>query len=256
MMKYVYGPVPSWRLGRSLGVDLVSGEKTCSFDCLYCQLGKTIRHFIKRQVFVPITEIVKELEGLPRLNIDYVTLSGTGEPTLAVNLGDAIEKIKGHFNKPVAVLTNSTMMHDSLVRKELSAADLVVAKLDAPNEEIFKLVNRPSRGITSHMIVDGIVRFNREYPRKLALQMMFIPQNKKEAAQMARLAKEIGPVEVQLNTPLRPNPIKPLTADEMAEIKKIFLNTGLIKVYSVYDVERPETRPLDEKEVRRRRPKE
>ncbi|MBN3033870.1 MAG: radical SAM protein [Candidatus Saganbacteria bacterium] len=253
-MKYIYGPVPSWRLGRSLGVDLVSGDKTCSFDCVYCQLGKTVRHYIKRQLFVPIAEIVEELESVPRLNIDYITLSGTGEPTLALNLGDAIEKIKGHFTKPVAVLTNSSLLHDSQVRKELGAADLVVAKLDAPNEEIFHRVSRPSGGITFHMIVDGIKRFNQEYPGKLALQMMFVPQNKEHAAAMARLAKEIGPVEVQLNTPLRPSPVKPLTVEELAEVKKIFLAAGLERVYSVYDVERPETRPLDESETRRRRP--
>lgn len=253
-MHYVYGPVPSWRLGRSLGVDLVSGDKTCSFDCLYCQLGKTVRHYIKRQVFVPIAEIVKELESIPRLNIDYITFSGTGEPTLAANLGDAIEKVRAHYTKPVAVLTNSSMLHDPQIRKELSAADLVVAKLDAPSEEVFKLVSRPSRGITFHMIVEGIKRFNNEYPGKLALQMMFIPQNREYAAQMAALAKEIGPVEVQLNTPLRPNPIKPLTSEEMAAVKDIFVKTGLKDVYSVYDVERPETRPLDEKETKRRRP--
>jgi wyosine [tRNA(Phe)-imidazoG37] synthetase (radical SAM superfamily) len=253
-MKYVYGPVPSWRLGRSLGVDMISSDKSCSFDCIYCQLGRTVRHLFKRQFFVSVIEIDRELKGLPRLKIDYITLSGTGEPTLAANLGDAIERIKGRFEKPVAVLTNSSLLHDPQVREELGLADLIVAKLDAPGEELFQTINRPSQGITFHMVVDGIMSFNREYPGKLALQMMFVPQNKKQAAQMARLAKEIGPVEVQLNTPLRPNPVKPLTAEEMVETKNIFLKTGLEKVYSVYDVERPETQPLDEVETGRRRP--
>lgn len=253
-MKYIYGPVPSWRLGKSLGVDLISGEKSCTFDCIYCQLGKTVRHIVKRHVFVPIAEVVKELESLPRLNIDYITLSGTGEPTLASNLGDVIEKIKGHFNKPVAVLTNSSLLHEPQVRKELGLADLVIAKLDAPNEEIFRKINRPANGITFQLIIGGIKKFNDEYPGKLALQMMFMPQNQDRSAAMARLAKEVDPVEVQLNTPLRPSPVKPLTIDEMAEIKKIFLAAGLAKVYSVYDVERPETRPMDEMETRRRRP--
>ena len=250
-MKYIYGPVPSWRLGRSLGVDLISGEKACSFDCIYCQLGKTVRHIIKRQVFVPVAEIVKELENLPRLNIDYITLSGTGEPTLALNLGDVIEKVKGRFNKPVAVLTNSSLLHDPQVRKELGLADLVVAKLDAPDEKIFDVVNRPSKGITFYMITEGIKRFNHEYPGKFALQIMFVPQNRDQAAAMARVAKEIDPVEVQLNTPLRPCPVKPLPPEELAQIKKLF---EPLKVYSVYDVARPETRPMDEKETRRRRP--
>lgn len=207
-----------------------------------------------RRLFVPTAAIIKELESLPRLNLDYITLSGTGEPTLAANLGDVIEKIKGHFSKPVAVLTNSSMLHDPQVRQELSLADLVVAKLDAPNEQVFKSINQPTNGITFHMIVDGIKRFNKENPGKLALQMMFVPQNKEYAAAMARLAKEIGPIEVQLNTPMRPSPVKSLTAEEMAEIKVIFLAAGLAKVYSVYDVKRPETSPMDEMETSKRRP--
>ena len=250
-MKYIYGPVPSWRLGRSLGIDLVSGDKTCSFDCLYCQLGKTVRHYIKRQLFVPTAAIVKELESVPRLNLDYITLSGTGEPTLALNLGDAIGKIKGHFSKPVAVLTNSSLLHDPQVRAELSLADLVVAKLDAPNEEIFRKVNQPANGITLSLVIDGIKKFNEEYPGKLALQIMFVPQNKDYAADLASLAKQINPVEVEINTPLRPCPIKPLPLEELLKIKELFKP---LKVYSVYDVKRPETRPMDEVETRMRRP--
>jgi len=250
-MKYVYGPVPSWRLGRSLGVDLISGEKACTFDCIYCQLGKTIRHIIKRQLFVPTSEIVKELESIPQLQLDYITLSGTGEPTLAADLGETISEIKKRFKNRVAVLTNSSLMHDPQVRKELSLADLVVAKLDAPTEALFKLINQPTNGVTLHMVVEGIKRFNEEYPGKLALQMMFVPQNKEQAAAMAQLAKEINPVEVEVNTPLRPCPIQPLSPEELSKIKELFKP---LKVYSVYDVERPETRPMDEVETRRRRP--
>ena len=250
-MKYIYGPVPSWRLGRSLGVDLISGEKTCTFDCIYCQLGKTVRHIIKRGIFVLTSEIVKELESLPEMELDYITLSGTGEPTLATNLGEAISEIKKRFKNRVAVLTNSSLMYDPQVRKELSLADLVVAKLDAPNEEIFRIVNQPTNGITLHMVVEGIRKFNEEYPLKLALQIMFVSQNKEYAADLAALAKEIKPVEVEINTPLRPSPVKPLSPEELTEIKELFKP---LKVYSVYDVERPETRPMDERETEKRRP--
>lgn len=250
-MRYIYGPVPSWRLGRSLGVDLVSGEKACTFDCNYCQLGKTVRHIIKREIFVPTAEIVKELESLPKMELDYITLSGTGEPTLASNLGEVIQEIKKRFNNRIAVLTNSSLMHDPRVRKELGRADLVVAKLDAPNEEIFKAVNRPANGVTLHMVVEGIKKFNEEYPLKLALQIMFVAQNQEYAADLAALAKEIKPVEVEVNTPLRPCPIKPLPPEELTRIKELFKP---LKVYSVYDVERPETKPMDERETRRRRP--
>ncbi len=250
-MKYIYGPVPSWRLGRSLGVDLISGEKACTFDCIYCQLGKTVRHVIKREIFVPTSKIVKDLESLPNLQLDYITLSGTGEPTLAANLGEVILEIKKRFKNRVAVLTNSSLMHERQVRKELSLADLVVAKLDAPNEKIFRIVNQPTNGINLNMIVEGIRRFHEEYPGKLALQIMFVPQNKDYAADLAALAKEIKPVEVEINTPLRPSPVKPLSPEELTEIKELFKP---LKVYSVYDVERPETRPMDERETKKRRP--
>ncbi|MEA3492992.1 MAG: radical SAM protein [Candidatus Margulisiibacteriota bacterium] len=250
-MKYVYGPVPSWRLGRSLGVDLISGEKSCTFDCNYCQLGKTVRHIIKRGIFVPTSEIIKELEGLPRLEIDYITLSGTGEPTLAANLGEVVSEIKKRFNVRVAALTNSSLLHDPKVRKDLGQADLVVAKLDAPNEEVFNTVNKPTNGFTLRMVVEGIKKFNQEYPRKLALQIMFVPQNKDYARDLAELAKGIGTVEVQINTPLRPCPIKPLPPEELSKLKELFKP---LKVYSVYDVKRPETRPMDENETKKRRP--
>jgi wyosine [tRNA(Phe)-imidazoG37] synthetase (radical SAM superfamily) len=250
-MRYIYGPVPSWRLGKSLGVDLVSGEKTCTFDCIYCQLGRTIRHLIKRDIFVPTSEIVKELESLPVLDIDYITLSGTAEPTLAANLGKVIKEIKKRLNKPVAVLTNSSLMHDPQVRKELSFADKLVAKLDAPNEEIFRKVNRPINGITFEMIVDGIKSFNNEYPGKMSLQIMFMYANIDHAEAIAKLAKEISPVEVEINTPLRPCAVRPLPPEALQPVKKFF---EPLKVYSVYDVKRPQVKPMDEKKTRERRP--
>ena len=250
-MRYIYGPVPSWRLGRSLGVDLISGEKNCTFDCIYCQLGKTVRHIIKRGIFVPTSGIIRELESLPALELDYITLSGRGEPTLAANLGEVITEIKKRFERPVAVLTNSSLMHEEQVRKELSLADLVVAKLDAPNEKLFQIINQPTNGITLSLIINGIKSFHEEYPGKLALQVMFIPQNKDYATDLANLAKIINPVEVEVNTPLRPCPIKPLPPEELTKIKELFKP---LKVYSVYDVKRPETRPMDEKETEKRRP--
>ncbi|MFH1710355.1 MAG: radical SAM protein [bacterium] len=250
-MKYIYGPVSSWRLGRSLGVDLVSGDKTCTFDCLYCQLGITIRHLIKRDIFAPALEIFKELESLPPLDIDYITLSGTGEPTLAANLGEVIMEIKRHFNKPVAVLTNSSLMHDPKVRKELSFADKVIAKLDAPNEEILRKINRPTNGITFDMIIEGIKKFNEEYPGKLSLQIMFMYANIDKAKAIAKLAKDIGLVEVEVNTPLRPCAVRPLPPEELQPVKSFF---EPLKVYSVYDVPRQAVKPFDLKKTKMRRP--
>jgi wyosine [tRNA(Phe)-imidazoG37] synthetase (radical SAM superfamily) len=250
-VKYIYGPVSSWRLGKSLGVDLISGEKSCAFDCIYCQLGKTESYVTKRQIFVPTSAIVAEFESLPELDIDYITFSGCGEPTLAANLGEVISEIRKRSKNRLAVLTNSSLMRDPQVRKELSLADLVVAKLDAPNEDIFRIVNQAASGATLNMIVEGMKKFNEEYPGKLALQIMFVPQNKAYAADLAALAKEINPLEVEINTPLRSSPINPLLPEEIKEIKELFKP---VKVVSVYDVKRSEAKPLDEKETRKRRP--
>ncbi|PIS28753.1 radical SAM protein [Candidatus Saganbacteria bacterium CG08_land_8_20_14_0_20_45_16] len=250
-MRYIYGPVPSWRLGKSLGVDLISGEKICTFDCCYCQLGKTVRNLIKRSVYIPTSEIVKELESLPDVELDYITLSGTGEPTLASNLGEVISEIKKRFKKPVAVLTNSFLMHEKKVREELALADKVVAKLDAPSEQLFREINKPSPGVSLEMIVSSLKKFNQEHHGKLALQMMFMPQNKDVAKEMVALAKEINPIEVQVNTPLRPCPVRPLIQPELAKIRDMFKP---LKAFSVYEVEKVNANPMDEAEIRKRRP--
>ncbi len=139
-MGVIYGPVPSWRLGRSLGIDLLPGRgKTCSFDCVYCQLGRTTGLASERQVFVETDRLRSELDALPltAADVDYLTFSGTGEPTLADNLGEAIARIRrwpALQGVPVAVLTNATLLSRPDVCQDLAAADLVVAKLDAPDE--------------------------------------------------------------------------------------------------------------------------
>jgi len=250
--KYIYGPVPSWRLGRSLGVDLISGENICSFDCIYCQLGRTTRHIKERGIFVRTKDILEELDKLPKnVAMDYITLSGTGEPTLAANLGEVIRGIKKRFDVPVAVLTNSSLFSDPAVRKELSFADLVVAKLDAVNDEVLAMINRPVEGVLFEDIFHWIKVFSAENPGKLALQTMFVKKNKRYAPLLAKIAKMIRPKEVQVNTPLRPCAVKPLPPDELAEIKEFF---HPLRSYSVYDVMRPKAKPMSVKQTKKRRP--
>ena len=250
-MKYIYGPVSSWRLGKSLGIDLISGDKSCSFDCIYCQLGKTITYVTERQIFAPTAQVLQEFDSLPKLNIDYVTFSGCGEPTLAANLGEVISEIKKRTKTRIAVLTNSSLMRDPEVRKELGLADLISAKLDAPDEKIFKIINRPVKALSFQDIIEGIKEFNKEFPGRLALQIMFVPENKDSASKLADLAKEIKPAEVHINTPLRPSATKPLSKEELLKIKALF---SPLKAYCVYDVEMPEVKPLDFKETIKRRP--
>jgi len=251
-VKYVYGPVLSWRLGTSLGVDLISSNKACSFECIYCQLGKGEGPVVKRSIFVPTKELISELESLPPLGIDYITLSGCGEPTLAANLGEVLSEIKKRLKQPIAVLTNSTLMQDEKVCSELSLADKVIAKLDVPDEKSLEKINQPAPGITFAAVLDGIKRFAAEYPKKLALQIMFVSQNKEKAAAMAQLAKEINPIEVYLNTPLRESDAKPLSANEMQKIKKLFFP---LKVVGVYDKEKSEVIPMEEDQTEKRRPR-
>lgn len=254
MGSILYGPVSSWRLGKSLGVDLVSTKgKTCSFDCIYCQLGKTVHPLVKRREFEPMSHLVKELETVKDIAADYVTFSGVAEPTLAGNLGQAIEVVRSVLGLPVAVLTNSSLMPEEDVRRELGQADLVVAKVDAPNEKLFRQINRPKIKYTFAEILRAIRLFREEYQGKLALQMMFVEASKGYAPEMARIAEELSPDEVQINTPLRPCAVKPLTAEEITAIRQEF--TGLRSVVIVYEALRPEVTPLNLKETLRRRPK-
>jgi len=251
--KYIYGPVPSWRLGSSLGIDPISKDgKVCSFDCVYCQLGKAKFLTDERQIFVPVTEIIKEIGLLPSLRIDYITFSGTGEPTLAKNLGQMIKAVKQIRPEKIAVLTNSSLMHREDVQKDLSLADFVVAKLDAASPEIFEQVNKPIKNINIKGIIQAIKDFKSFYNGKLALQIMFIEQNKYHASEISDIAKEINPDEVQLNTPLRPCQLKPLSKRELDEIKKNF--EGL-NVVSVYETKIKKVEPVSDKDTLKRRGK-
>ena len=250
----IYGPVSSWRLGRSLGVDLVSTKgKACSFDCIYCQLGRTTHPLVEPREFVSVTQLAKELGAVGNIAVDYVTFSGTGEPTLASNLGEAIELVKSVLKLPVAVLTNSSLMPREEVRHELSQADVVVAKVDAPSEELFHQINRPVVGYTLDEILQAIQLFGEEYRGKLALQMMFIEANREYALEMARLAEWLSPNEVQINTPLRPCAVKPLVCEDVSAIRQAF--SALRGVVTVYEAPRPEVIPLDLEETLLRRPK-
>jgi wyosine [tRNA(Phe)-imidazoG37] synthetase (radical SAM superfamily) len=248
----VYGPVPSWRLGRSLGIDLLPGRgKTCCFDCVYCQLGVTTNPTVERAEFVKLDDLARELAAVKGVPADYVTFSGTGEPTLASNLGEAIELARAMLGLPVAVLTNSALMPREDVRHELSKADVVVAKLDAPGERLFRLINRPLGPITLEEIIEGLRRFHSCYRAKFALQMMFMLGNKNAAPEMARIAARLDPDEVQLNTPMRPCAVAPLSAKEIAAIRKSFAG---LNVHTAYEAMRPKVEPIDTRETLRRRP--
>lgn len=248
----IYGPVPSWRLGRSLGIDLLSTDgKTCSFDCIYCQLGSTLYPLVERHEFVSLSQIETELESVRGIEADYATFSGVGEPTLASNLGQAISIVRSTLHLPVAVLTNSALIPREDVRRDLAEADVVVAKMDAPGEELFLMVNRPFGGYSFDEILQGIKLFRKNFKGKLALQLMFVEVNKRYAREMADIAESLSPDEVQLNTPLRPCAVEPLSPSEMAAIKEYFKGLNALQVYEA-DV--TDVLPVNAVETIRRRP--
>ena len=253
-MKTVYRPVPSCRFGRSLGIDPVCRfkEKVCSFDCIYCQLGRTKHKIIRRKKFVEASRVEKDLkDSLKKAKADVITFSGSSEPTLALNLGEIIKRIRKTSDLPIAILSNASLLHRKDVRKELTQLDVVAATLDAPNQKLFEKISRPHESISFKRLVDGILKFRKEYKGKLALQMMFTKENADYAGEMAKIAERIKPDEIQLNTPLRPSPVKPLSPKEMEKIKKKFKKFSVI---SVYDAKKVKAKPLDLHEVRKRRP--
>jgi len=253
MGSILYGPVSSWRLGRSMGVDMLSSQqKLCSFDCVYCQLGSTVRPMARRKEFASLEQLKGELKTLPSIEVDYATFSGMGEPTLASNLGEAIELVRSCMQVPVAVLTNSSLMLRQDVRDELGQADVVIAKLDAADEALFRQINRPRIRCRFSEILEAIKLFRDNYRGKLAITTMFITANKDSATAMARLVRGLSPDEVQINTPLRPCAVKPLPPEEIAEIRSAF--SGLEGVVTVYQASPPVVRPIDVVETARRRP--
>jgi wyosine [tRNA(Phe)-imidazoG37] synthetase (radical SAM superfamily) len=206
----------------------------------------------ERRELVPISRLVLELDQVRDVPADYATFAGVGEPTLASNLGMAIEIVKSTLGLPVAVLTNSSLMPHEDVRQALAQADVVVAKLDAPNEELFRRINRPVAGYSLGEIWQGIRCFRSEYAGKLALQMMFVTGNKDYAPEMARMATDLSPDEVQINTPLRPCRVAPLLPEEIAAIRQEFI--GLARVITVYEAPRVDVTPLNLGETLQRRP--
>jgi wyosine [tRNA(Phe)-imidazoG37] synthetase (radical SAM superfamily) len=251
-MKIVYGPVASWRLGRSLGVDLIcSPNKICSFDCIYCQLEKTEKLTAQKNSFISIEQLKDELKNaLEKTTPDVITLSGMGEPTLAKNMDEAIKTIRNLTDLPLAILTNSSLLYNKEVQNSLRKLDVVVAKLDAPNQGLFQKINRPASGITFEKTLRDIKELRRGFHGKFALQIMFMNENKNYAHELADLAKEIKPDEVQINTPLRPCAVDPLPKKELDEIEKAF--TGLNTI-SIYHSPKPMADPLDKLELIKRR---
>jgi wyosine [tRNA(Phe)-imidazoG37] synthetase (radical SAM superfamily) len=206
--RHVYGPVPSKRLGRSLGVDLVP-FKTCTYDCIYCQLGRTTCKTLERKAYVAVEEALAELDASLRGGSapDYIGLAGSGEPTLNSRIGEIIDAIKTMTSIPVAVLTNGSLLWMPEVREALMRADLVLPSLDAGDPRGFRTINRPHEAIAFERMVEGLAEFTRDFPGEVWLEVFLLagvndwPSSVKN---LATLVRRIGPAWVQLNTVSRP----------------------------------------------------
>jgi len=245
-LKYIYGPVYSWRMGMSLGIDPITAKKKiCNFDCIYCQLGRTTEFYNERENFVSVSDVMKEINSIPSIDIDYYTFSGRGEPTLAKNLGTMIRSVRKSTKGRVAVITNAALIDQKDVQEDLMLADLVLAKLDACDEKSLNSVDIPGKGIEFPKIVKGIKDFKKKFKGKLALQIMFIKENKDHAKAISEIARDIDADEIQINTPLRPGGT-PLSEKDLISIKKHFKN---LPAMTVYEMERRNVKPFNEKET-------
>jgi wyosine [tRNA(Phe)-imidazoG37] synthetase (radical SAM superfamily) len=209
-MKYVFGPVPSRRLGQSLGIDPVP-LKTCNWNCVYCQLGRTAPLTLVRGKYVPGRALLADVEEALAVSkpgeIDWVTFVGSGEPTLHSSLGWMIRRVKVHTSLPVAVITNGSLLFLPKVRDELSAADAVMPTLDAGNAWLYRQINRAAPRFTFDHLVEGIFTFRREYYGKLWIEVMLIQginDTPEVLQELAQIMEKIQPDLVHITLPVRP----------------------------------------------------
>ena len=226
----LFGPVPSRRLGISLGIDLVP-MKTCTLNCIYCECGKTSHLTLERKEYVSFEAVKKELTHYlaHHARPDYITFSGSGEPTLNSKIGDVIRFLKDRVpDVPVAVLTNSTLFSRKQVRSDIKHAVVVIPSLDAVTEKIFNKINRPSPHLHVDTIIDGLIRFRKEYRGKIWLEVFIIPGMNDTAAELNALKLVIGkikPDQVHLNTLDRPGSVSTLrtaTREELERVLNVF----------------------------------
>jgi wyosine [tRNA(Phe)-imidazoG37] synthetase (radical SAM superfamily) len=209
-MKYVFGPVPSRRLGQSLGIDPIP-SKTCNWNCVYCQLGRSTPMTNERRVYCPpdviVTEVLEALKAHRPGEIDWITFVGSGEPTLHAGLGGMIRRIRSATRIPLAVITNGALMYRPEIREELAEADAVLPSLDAGTAGLHRRINRPWPELTYRRLIEGLVAFRREYRGRLWIEVMLVRglnDTHQALLDLASVVERIGPDAVQINRPIRP----------------------------------------------------
>jgi wyosine [tRNA(Phe)-imidazoG37] synthetase (radical SAM superfamily) len=261
-MSHLFGPVPSRRLGLSLGVDLIP-HKTCTFDCLYCEVGRTTDLTQTRRPY-RVAEIIRELADYlvnPPRPLDYITMAGSGEPTLNLGLREIINAVKNLTKTPVALLTNGSLFYLPEVRDEVAGVDVILPSLDAGREETFQRLNRPHPGLSLDLVVSGLKALRREFAGQIWLEILLLKglnDQQEELTALKGLLREISPDKVQLNTAVRPvadKSARALTQEEM-EAAADFLGAGAEVVASAHRMspERLAVKDRDLIEMLARRP--
>jgi wyosine [tRNA(Phe)-imidazoG37] synthetase (radical SAM superfamily) len=247
--QYIYGPVPSRRLGRSLGVDLVS-HKTCCLDCVFCQLGATARKTLNRQHYAPTDQVIRELKSWCRTNAeaDYITLSGSGEPTLHIDFGMVLAAVKTQSDIPAVLLSNGALFDRAEVREAACQADIVKISLSAWDQASFEWINRPHPDLAFDRIVSGYKVFRREFKGQLWLEvflMLSLNARPENVRRIAALAKEIAPDRIHLNTVTRPAAesfAMPLTPERLSPLTELFEpRAEIISEFAPREVQPPGT---------------
>ncbi len=253
--KHLYGPVPSRRLGRSLGIDMVP-HKTCCYDCVYCQLGPTTNHTMAVAEYTPAHEIILDLERWLRLDgeADYLTFAGSGEPTLQARLADIMKLAREQSKLPVALLTNGALLWTEHARNAAMQADVLIPSLDAATPEVFERVNRPCEGVTLERVVDGLIETVAAFGGETWLEVMLVKgvnDSAEELRAIARVAEQIGPTEIQINTVVRPVPggeVERLSDEELVRARKILGPTTKV-IESAWEHGAPEDAERSEEDV-------
>jgi len=207
-MKYIYGPVPSRRLGISLGISPIP-KKTCNYSCIYCQLGRTDRMTNTRMMFFPVDAIVSEFNEVLKEQVpfDVITIVGEGEPTLYLGLGELIGEIQKRTDKPVAVITNGALLSDGKVRSELGKADIVLPTMDASSEDLFRRINRPHKDLEFAKVLGGLQEFSKTYQGQLWLEIMLVKGFNDDEQSLVNFSRMLGSLcydKLYVNTPVRP----------------------------------------------------
>ncbi|MCD6292093.1 MAG: radical SAM protein [Deltaproteobacteria bacterium] len=231
---HIFGPVPSRRLGLSLGIDLVP-FKTCTLDCIYCELGKTATPVTERAEYVPYLELEKEIKTYfaapdqSHQHLDYITLSGSGEPTLNKALPQVIKLLREVSKTPIALLTNGTLFNDSEVRREATLVDVILPSLDVISEDLFCKLNRPAPGLKVKEMVAGLIKLRQEFKGEIWLEILFcrgLNDTPQEIKRLIEAVAGIKPDKIQFNTVVRPGVLAEAVAVEQAFLQDILPQFG------------------------------